>query len=127
MKRKNLEIIVLSVGVIIIAAALYLIFIGGDNSANSEFLVNLVFATGFLTYIIYSWLSSNNSNKDIRGLNAHVKNLKEQIAELNIAKAKKEKELNLKIEELNLSENERASLKEALNQAKSEIEELKKD
>lgn len=82
MKRKNIETIVLIVGVAIISIALFFMF-ARATTPQTIFLTNLVFSFGFLVYIIYSMMATNSLNKEIRGLNKHIQALKQDIVKKN--------------------------------------------
>lgn len=84
MKKSSLETIVLILGIGIIGFALFMYLIA-DPSKDSGFYTNIVFAFGFLIYIVYSMMVTKNQNNEIRGLNKHVKALKETILEKNKA------------------------------------------
>ena len=80
MKGKLLENIVLAVGLLIIATASFLMFF--DKTGEAAQRINLIFASGFIVYIIYSYLLSQNLNGEIYELKKHVSNLKEEVARL---------------------------------------------
>lgn len=81
MKKSGLEIVVLLVGALVIVGSLLIKFIF-DLPANQTLIIsNIIFSVGFLIYILYSIMTTNNLNKEIRGLNAHVAGLKKDIAE----------------------------------------------
>jgi len=81
MKRNTIETIVLIVGVVVIAIALFFMFGRGDSAdpSRSLFITNLVFSFGFLIYIIYSIMATNSMNREIRALNKHIAGLKHEI------------------------------------------------
>lgn len=78
MKRKTLETTVLVLGLVIIGVALFLMF-AVDKTYKSLFITNITFALGFLIYIIYTIMSTNSLNLEIRGLQGHVAALKDTI------------------------------------------------
>jgi len=78
MKRKTLETTVLALGLVIIGIALFLMF-AVDKTYKSLFITNITFAVGFLIYIIYTIMSTNSLNLEIRGLQNHVSTLKDTI------------------------------------------------
>lgn len=126
MKRSSLETIVLIVGVIVIAIALFFMFGRSDeNPTQSLFITNLVFSFGFLIYIIYSIMATNSLNREIRGLNKHIEGLKheiskykKQLAEKDAEIAEQQKDL-LDKEEVITSQNQRI---ETLEKKVSELE-----
>ncbi len=82
MNRKNLETLVLVLGLIVIGAAVFFIFIR-QQTPSSIFVTNLIISLGFLIYVIYSILATNNLNREIRGLSKQVAALKGDIAKKN--------------------------------------------
>lgn len=82
MNRKNLETLVLVLGLLVIGAAVFFIFIR-QQTPSSIFVTNLIISLGFLIYVIYSILATNNLNREIRGLTKQVAALKEDIAKKN--------------------------------------------
>lgn len=78
MKRKTLETTVLALGLVIIGVALFLMF-AVDKTYKSLFITNITFAIGFLIYIIYTIMSTNSLNLEIRSLQKHVATLKDTI------------------------------------------------
>lgn len=93
MKRSNLETIVLLVGLAIIGAALFFMFMMGDKP-DSIFYANITFSIGFLVYITYAWMSSNSLNKEIRNLNNIVQNLKQEVQSKDAEIAEKGGQIN---------------------------------
>lgn len=81
MKGKTLENLVLGAGVLVIGAASFLMFY--DKAGVAAKSVNLIFSVGFIIYIIYSYILSQNLNGIIYDLKKHVKNLKEEVQRLN--------------------------------------------
>lgn len=81
MKGKTLENIVLGTGVLVIGAASFLMFY--DKAGVAAKSVNLIFSAGFIIYIIYSYMLSNNLNGIIYDLKKHVNNLKDEVKRLN--------------------------------------------
>ena len=77
MKGKTLENIVLALGLLVIASAVFLMYIDTDGVVAES--VNLIFSIGFIIYIAYSYILSNNLNSEIRGLEINVQNLKEEV------------------------------------------------
>lgn len=124
MKRSSIETIVLLVGVAIIGIALFFMFGDNEDPSKSIFITNLIFSFGFLVYIVYSIMSANSLNKEIRSLTKHVEGLKHEIAkykkhvadkDLQIQNqqqelADKDQALNLQIEKVNTLEKKVADL-----------------
>ncbi|AEV33251.1 uncharacterized protein containing a divergent version of the methyl-accepting chemotaxis-like domain [Owenweeksia hongkongensis DSM 17368] len=118
MKRSSIETIVLVVGVAIIGIALFFMFSDNEDPSKSIFITNLIFSFGFLVYIVYSIMSANSLNKEIRGLNKHLDGLKHEIAKykkqiadkdaeiqnLQQDLVKKDEALNLQTEKVNMLE-----------------------
>jgi uncharacterized protein YoxC len=111
MKRKNLEIIVLVAGALIIALGV-LVLMGGASGSR---MANIIFPLGFLVYIIYSIMNTNSLQKEIRGLNSHIDGLKQEIANYKEKLAQKEKEVTQLAEEVN-------QLKASLEEKEAELE-----
>lgn len=93
MKRSSIETIVLVVGVAIIGIALFFMFGDNEDPSRSIFITNLIFSFGFLIYIVYSIMSTNSLNKEIRGLNKHIDGLKHEIAKYKKQVAEKDGEI----------------------------------
>ena len=83
MKKSGLEIGVLLVGALVIVGSLLVKFIFKLPANQTLIISNIIFSVGFLIYILYSIMTTNNLNKEIRGLNAHIKGLKKEIADKN--------------------------------------------
>lgn len=83
MKKGGLEIGVLLVGALVIVASLLVKFFFNLPANQTLIVSNIIFSVGFLIYILYSIMTTNALNKDIRGLNAHVAGLKKEIAAKN--------------------------------------------
>lgn len=77
MRGKTLENIVLAVGLLVILAAIFLMFIDTKGVASRG--INIIFSIGFIFYIGYSYILSQNLNTEIRELQKHVNNLKEEV------------------------------------------------
>jgi len=118
LNRKQIEMIVLSVGIAIILIALFMMFF--NSSPESIFWTNLIFAIGFLVYILYSMMTTNSLNREIGGLNSHIKSLKEDVR-------KKEQTISEKTSQIDRLKKESNSTKEELQTAQSEVERLKKE
>lgn len=132
MKGKQLEILVLVVAFGILATAMFFMFVGGtENDIKAISLVNRLFSVGFLVYIAYSYLLSNNLNKEILGLEKNVNNLKEEVARKRKKIDGLESTVKEKDSEITGLNGEKAtlkkdvdSLKKQLTKAKTEIETL---
>ncbi len=80
MKGKLLENIVLTIGLLVIGAAVFLMFFAKTPEIAKS--VNIIFATGFIIYIMYNHIMARNLNGEIYDLKKHVSNLKEEIGRL---------------------------------------------
>lgn len=83
MKKSGLEIGVLLVGALVIVGSLLVKFFFNLPANQTLIVSNIIFSVGFLIYILYSIMTTNNLNTEIRGLNAHIKGLKKEIADKN--------------------------------------------
>ncbi len=123
MKGKTLENIVLALGLLVIASAVFLMYIDTNGIAAQS--VNLIFSIGFIIYIAYSYILSNNLNSEIRGLEVNVQNLKEEVIrqegivatrDKTVAKQKHElKDLTEKVASTEAELNAKTSLLEEAN------------
>jgi septal ring factor EnvC (AmiA/AmiB activator) len=117
MNRKQLETVVLIVGVLVIAIALFLIFAGKENPANVYY-TNIVFAVGFLFYIAYSTMTTSGLQKDIKALNGQIESLKGELS-----KSREDlKQCQSERDELEADNNKLKADKEALESSLSQIE-----
>mgnify|MGYP003624961868 CR=1 FL=1 len=126
MKKSSLETIVLILGIGIIGFALFM-YLVAEPTGESAFYTNMVFALGFLIYILYSMMSTKKLNAEIRGLNNHVKSLKDTIQEKDQFINKLEKRQSELIEEnqaLNKSLSESQATISTLNLKIKELEDL---
>jgi septal ring factor EnvC (AmiA/AmiB activator) len=80
MKGKLLENIVLTTGLLVVGAALFLIFFAKTPELTKS--INIIFATGFIIYIMYNHIMARNLNGEIYALQKHVDNLKDEIGRL---------------------------------------------
>ncbi len=132
MKGKKLEILVLVVAFLILATAMFFMFVGGtENDIKAISMVNRLFSVGFLVYIAYSYLLSNNLNKEIAELEKNVDNLKNEVArkrtkieDLTKTIAEKDSEITTLTNGKSTLEKEVESLKNQLTKAKAEVEKL---
>lgn len=130
MKGKTLENIVLGTGVLVIGAASFLMFY--DKAGVAAKSVNLIFSAGFIIYIIYSYMLSNNLNGIIYDLKKHVNNLKDEVKRLNetlgqrnATIASQKVEIAEQVKSIANLEAEVAEKTEALQTTTSELEALK--
>lgn len=130
MKGKTLENIVLGAGVIVIGIASFLMFYDKAGIASES--VNIIFSTGFIIYIIYSYILSQNLNGEIYDLKKHVKNLKEEVQRLNQTLGERNQTIAAQKAELDRQNNEIVALqielgekKEALSATQNELETVK--
>lgn len=119
-KRRKLEILVLSLGGLVILSALFLRFATDLPPDRKLIFTNIVFALGFLVYIAYSILSTNNLNREIRALNNEVVLLKKDILE-------KEKLLEERQERVNLLEGELSDSKKTISELEEDLAASKKE
>ena len=119
MKKSGLEIGVLMIGAVVIVASLLVKFIFKLPANQTLIISNIIFSVGFLIYILYSIMTTNNLNKEIRGLNAHVAGLKKEIA----AKNSEISQLNNTIKGLN---KEKQDLKNEAEQLNAQVKDLQK-
>lgn len=129
MKGKLLENIVLGVGLLVIALATFLMFADKDGSAAGS--INIIFATGFIIYIAYSYLLSKNLNEEIYQQKKQITNLKDEINRLKQNLAQREATINAQTTEisglqtdLKTNEEAREKLAEALKKANSAVKKL---
>ena len=119
MKKGGLEIAVLLIGALIIVASLLVKFILNLPPTETLMISNIIFSVGFLIYILYSIMTTNALNKDIRGLNAHIQGLKKEIANKNSEIST----LNGTVKDLKGKNAELESQKQELNSRVSELTE----
>lgn len=112
MKKSSLETIVLILGIGIIGFALFMYMIA-KPSGESAFYTNIVFAFGFLIYIVYSMMATKNLNSEIRNLGNHVKSLKDTV-----------KDKSTEIESLESTKTELTHEVGSLNKSLSESQEI---
>lgn len=130
MKGKTLENLVLGAGVVVIGSASFLMFY--DKAGVAAKSVNIIFSAGFIIYIIYSYVLSNNLNGVIYDLKKHVSNLKEEInrltqtlAERNQTIATQNADIATKASDIVALQSEIAEKSEALLTALNELESAK--
>lgn len=119
MGTKLIENIVLVVGLLIVGAAVFLMFF--DEKGQVAQSVNIIFSIGFVIYIMYSYMLSRNLNREITDLNVNISNLKEEVARLeNTVKNRDEKIKGLKADLKSVE----AKLDDAQNTISSKEKEL---
>lgn len=106
LKRSKLEVSVLVLGGLVIAGSLFLKFFSGFDPKAELIITNIVFAVGFLIYIVYSIVSTNNLNKEIRSLSSEVASLEDKVET-------QDRELRDKAERIKSLESEKTQLQEA--------------
>ncbi|HAD98610.1 MAG TPA: hypothetical protein DCG19_14460 [Cryomorphaceae bacterium] len=116
MKRSSLETIVLVLGIVIIGIALFMMFMR-NTTPQSIFITNLIFSVGFLIYILYSMMTTNSLNREIRKLNNHITSLKDEIA-------KKEMMINEKDSRIHSLQNDLSQLQGELDGARKQVADL---
>jgi peptidoglycan hydrolase CwlO-like protein len=119
MSRKNLETLVLVLGLVVIGVAVFFIFIR-QQTASSIFITNLIISLGFLIYVVYSIMATNNLNREIRALTKQVAALKADIG-------KKNTELETRASRISALEQEVASKDLELENARTQISTLHDD
>ncbi len=110
MKKSTLEMLVLGIGVLVILAGVYLLFISSDKS--SPFMANIVFSIGFLFYVIYTAMTTSSLQNNIREKEAIISNLQDEV-----------KRKTIEVESLNSEVNQ---LKTDLKARNNELEEARK-
>lgn len=116
MSRKNLETLVLVLGLLVIGTAVFFIFIR-QQTPSSIFVTNLIISLGFLIYVIYSILATNNLNREIRGL-------AKQVAALKVDITKKNTELEARATRITLLEKDVAEKNATIESSNAKITEL---
>lgn len=91
MGTKLIENIVLVVGLLIVGAAVFLMFF--DEKGQVAQSVNIIFSVGFIVYIIYSHMLSRNLNREISDLNVNISNLKEEVVRLESTVKKRDEKI----------------------------------
>ena len=119
MKRSNLETIVLVLGITIIVAALFLMFVQ-NSTPQSIFITNIIFSVGFLIYILYSMMTTNTFNREIRGLNNQVSSLKVELE-------KRRKIISEKESRIQALENDNDRLQSQIKEYDKNIESLRSE
>jgi peptidoglycan hydrolase CwlO-like protein len=99
MKKSNLELIILLLGVLALGFSLFLMFSDIMDGVSSMFWTNIIIAVGFVVYILYNWSATNALHKEIKGLNQHVIGLKGQIQKLNEELEEQKKKNSILVDE----------------------------
>ncbi len=119
-----METLVLIVGTLVVAAALIMYFVMGDNPSKPLY-TNIVFAVGFLCYIAYNTITTSGLQKEIKDLNGHINGLKTELEERRADIAKLEQDLRNKNEELKAKADEAAKLESDLQNLQKDFDALK--
>ena len=119
MKGKTLENLVLGAGVVVIGAASFLMFY--DKAGVAAKSINIIFSTGFIIYIIYSYILAQNLNGEIYDLKKHVKNLKEEVQRLNQTLGERNKTIATLNSEIAQQSNEIAALQSQIAEKTDEL------
>lgn len=126
MNRSKLETLVLVAGVLVIGGALALMLSDSQNPKLGYY-TNIVFAIGFLIYIVYNIMSTNSLQKEIRAYVSQVDALKQDLQKERGQREQAEKELAAQKAELHKlsealaqSQKSEAELKQALAEAQTE-------
>jgi len=133
MDRKKWETLVLVIGVIVVAAALGLIFLAKDNPQSSLY-TNITFAVGFLFYIIYNMISTGGLQKELRDYQSQVSALKEeigkqrqQIESLQGEVQEKNQTISSKDQKISALENAQTKLDAQIKDLQAKITQLSKE
>ena len=112
MGTKLIENIVLVIGLLIVGAAVFLMFF--DEKGQAAQSINIIFSVGFIIYILHSHMLSRNLNREITELTINVSNLKEEIGRLEDTVKKRDSKIKGLKSDIN-------SLEEKLDAAQSEL------
>lgn len=126
MDRKKMETLVLVVGTLVVAAALVMYFVMGDNPSKPLY-TNIVFAVGFLCYIAYNTITTSGLQKEIKDLNGHIDGLKTELEERRADIAKLEQDLKSKDQELSKKKQEASQLESDLKSLQKDYNALKSE
>lgn len=119
MKRDRLEILILAAGGVIICVALFFRFFTDMSIAKKLLVMNIIIMSGFLVYIAYHLLSTNQLNREIRQHLQHISSLK---SELN----KKKQEVTEKQAQVESLEGDLSTIRQELETAQEHVAELEK-
>ena len=109
MEKSTLEMLVLGIGVLVILAGVYLLFISSDKS--SPFMANIVFSVGFLFYVIYTAMTTSSLQNNIREKEAIISNLQDEVKRKTV----EVESLNSEVSQLNSDLKSRNNELEAAN------------
>ncbi len=124
MDRKKMETLVLIVGTLVVASALILYFVMGDNPSKPLY-TNIVFAVGFLCYIAYNTITTSGLQKEIKDLNGQVDGLKSELEQRRAEISSLQQKLNEKSDELKRKSDEASKLESDLEALQKEFDQLK--
>lgn len=119
-----METLVLIIGTLVVAAALTMYFVMGDNPSKPLY-TNIVFAVGFLCYIAYNTITTSGLQKEIKELNGHIDGLKAELEERRADIARLEQNLSAKDDELKAKTEEAAKLEADLEGLQKDFDALK--
>lgn len=119
-----METLVLIIGTLVVAAALTMYFVMGDNPSKPLY-TNIVFAVGFLCYIAYNTITTSGLQKEIKELNGHIDGLKTELEERRADIARLEQNLSAKDDELKAKTEEAAKLEADLEGLQKDFDALK--
>lgn len=111
--------LVLVLGLTVIGAAVFFIFIHNKKTPDTIWITNLIISLGFLIYVVYSILSANNLNTEIRQLSKQIEALKDDIA-------KKDQELDKRQDRIKALETDLAAKDEAIEAEQTKVTDLDK-
>ncbi len=124
MNKKSLETLVLILGLLIIGTAIFFIFIQ-PKTMSSIFVTNLIISGGFLIYVLYSIMATNNLNKDIRNLEKHIDSLKGDIQEKNTAIEQKDKQIGDQNRRLDKNDKDLKAATQSIKGLEKELSDLR--
>lgn len=119
-----METLVLVVGTLVVAAALVMYFLLGDNPQRAIY-SNIIFALGFLFYIAYNTISTSGLQKDIKDLKAHIDSLKDELEKKRLEIGDLQKKLQESQDQLAQKAAEANRLEQDLVALQKEFDELK--
>ena len=119
-----METLVLIIGTLVVAAALTMYFVMGDNPSKPLY-TNIVFAVGFLCYIAYNTITTSGLQKEIKDLNGHIDGLKTELEERRADIARLEQNLSAKDDELKVKTEEASKLEADLEGLQKDFDALK--
>ncbi len=119
MKGKLLENIVLAIGLLVIGAAVFLMFFAETPEIAKS--VNIIFATGFIIYIMYNHIMARNLNGEIYDLKKHVSNLKEEIGRLESTLQKRNQTIGEQKETINSQQLQLEEAAQRISEAETKL------